>query len=110
MKEKYHMFKVLVPVTIIASSIAFMANADMSLQCGDGAGNRRLVHVDEGWSNKMTVWNPETPGIKIKKETNDISKGHFKAFENDAWRLIYDTNKSSGSLTNKTFGDKYGCL
>lgn len=28
MKEKYSMFKVLVPVTIIASSMAFMANAD----------------------------------------------------------------------------------
>lgn len=92
--------------TIIGST----GYADMSLQCGDGSGNRRLVYVDEGWSNKMTVWNPETPRIKLEKETDDISRGHFKGFENDAWRLIYDTTKSIGILNNKTFGDQYGCF
>ena len=87
-----------------------MANADMSLQCGDGTGSERLVYVDEGWNDKMTVWNPETPNIKIEKPADNISRGHFIAYESDAWRLIYDTSKSTGILTNTVFGDRYGCF
>ena len=32
MKEKYHMFKILVPVTIVASSMACMANAETKIE------------------------------------------------------------------------------
>ena len=94
-------------LTVTMGSVAY---ADMSLSCGDGQGNERLVYVDEGWNDKMTVWNPKTPNIKFEKSADDISKAHFIAYENDTWRFIYDTNKSMGSLINKTFDDQYGCF
>lgn len=94
-------------MTVTMGSVAY---ADMSLSCGDGQGNERLVYVDEGSNDKMTVWNPKTPNIKFEKSADDISKAHFIAYENDAWRIVYDTNKSVGSLTNKAFDDQYGCF
>lgn len=102
--------KTLITTLALAATIGTTAVADMSLTCISKDQGTRMLHVDEGWTDKMTVWNPETPRIKIRKNATEISRGHFKAFENDAWIIIFDKNKGLGSLTNKVFGDKYACF
>lgn len=56
----------------------------------------------------MTVVNPETPRIVFTKKSDKEARGTITRWSNDAWDF-YD-KEGIGSLTNKVFGDKYGCI
>jgi len=56
----------------------------------------------------MTVVNPKTPNIVFSKDSDTETRGNITRYENDAW-TFYD-KQGLASLTNKVFGDKYGCM
>jgi hypothetical protein len=95
-------FRILTPILLV---VPICASADGAYQCLDKDKNIRVVTTS---GSVMTVVNPKTPNIVFSKESNFEQRGNIKRYENDSW-LFYD-KEGIGSLSNKVFGDEYGCM
>ena len=91
--------------SIVALVVPLVAHAGGKYQCFDEAKNVRIVTVS---GSVMTVVNPKTPNIVFSKDSDTETRGNITRYENDAW-TFYD-KQGLASLTNKVFGDKYGCM
>lgn len=89
-------------VLFFASTIAC---AGGTYQCIDDAKNVRNVAIS---GSVMTVVNPKTPHIVFSKDSDREIRSNITRYENDAWSFY--EKEGMGSLTNKVFGDKYGCI
>ncbi len=96
------LYRVLALVTFGISSSAYGGG---TYQCFDEEKNVRNVAVS---GSVMTVVNPKTPRIVFSKDSDRETRGNITRYENDAWSFY--EKEGMASLTNKVFGDKYGCI
>jgi hypothetical protein len=92
-------------IGIFMLGVSATVYAGGTYQCYDEAKNVRNVSVS---GSVMTVVNPKTPRIVFSKDSDRETRGNITRYENDAWSLY--EKEGMASLTNKVFGDKYGCI
>lgn len=86
-----------IPMLAIAGTSTF--------QCISQDDEIRVVTIT---GSTMTVVNPNTPAIIFSKKSDTETRGDIVKYSNDAWEFF--DKAGMGSLTNKTFGDEYGCM
>ena len=91
-------------VLLIGLSTTSIAHAQRFQCMNDSQGIRNVAIVGKS----LTVVNPKTPNIVFTKPANSETRGSITKTTTDAWELY--SKDGSGSLTNLTFGDKYGCV
>ncbi len=90
---------------LVLLGVNVIAYAGGTYQCVDETKNVRNVAVS---GSVMTVVNPKTPRIVFSKDSDKETRGNITRYENDAWSFY--EKEGMGSLTNKVFGDNYGCI
>lgn len=90
---------------VVLFVISAAAYGSGTYQCFDDAKNIRNVAIA---GSVMTVVNPKTPRVVFSKDSDRETRENITRYENDAWSFY--EQEGMASLTNKVFGDKYGCI